>query len=46
MVKSVISTTINIRSETGGRISSNEGEEISIEGQKLTEIRPNHWVLQ
>jgi len=31
---------------TGGHISPDEEEEISIEGQKLTEIRPNHWVLQ
>jgi len=31
---------------TGGEVSADEEEEISIEGQKLTEIRPNHWVLQ
>ncbi|GEK90778.1 ABC transporter ATP-binding protein [Alkalibacterium kapii] len=31
---------------TGGHVSPDEEEEITIEGQVLTEIRPNHWVLQ
>ncbi|MGO1476987.1 ABC transporter ATP-binding protein, partial [Alkalibacterium gilvum] len=31
---------------TGGQVSPDEELEITIEGQELTEVKPNHWVLQ